>query len=147
MTHIPLKSGSEIMLEIQAGRLDVDIGTMQVAQQGLPTGKVKMLAITSVEPLPFLPGVPTLAEADVPGLEALDPYTFFGLVGPQGMPDDVVRELNEAVNEVLQMPHVQKRMSEVAYVNPMPGSASEFQEYLNAQYKKWTEIGKGLKLD
>lgn len=146
MTHIPLKSGTEVMMEIQAGRLDVDIGTMQVAQQGMPSGKVRMLAITSVQPLAFLPDVPTLKEANVPGLEALDPYTFFGLVGPKGLPEDITQTLNDAANRSLAVPAVQQRMKEVLFVNPIPGSSNQFRDYLHSQYRKWLEVGKSITL-
>lgn len=147
MTHIPLKSGTEIMMEIQAGRLDVDIGTMQVAQQGMPSGKLRMLAITSTEPLPFLPGVPTLQEVNVKGLEGLDPYTFFGLVGPKGLPDDIALKLNEVANRAISSPAVKQRMQEVLFVNPTPGTPEQFKQYLSSEYQKWFELGKHIKLE
>jgi len=147
MTHIPLKSGTEIMMEMQAGRLDVDIGTMQVAQQGMPSGKLRMLAITSTEPLPFLPGVPTLQEVNVKGLEGLDPYTFFGLVGPKGLSDDIVLKLNAATNAAMASPAVQQRMQEVLFVQPTPGTPTQFKQYLSSEYKKWSELGKHIKLE
>ena len=126
MVHIPLKADSAVMLEMQAERIDVSISTMQVAQAALPTGKVRMLALTSIEPLPFAPDVPTLKEANVPGLEGLDPFTFYGLVGPKGMSPEVVQRLNKAVNQALSKPDNRQRLQEQLRVHPVSGTTEQF---------------------
>ncbi len=147
MVHVPMKADSAVMLEMQAERIDVSISTMQVAQAALPTGRVRMLALTSVEPLPFAPGVPTLKEANVPGLEGLDPFTFYGLVGPKGMSPETVRALNRAVNQALSKPENRQRLEEGLRVHPVSGTTEQFQAYMKKELNKWTEIGKRVKLD
>ncbi len=147
MVHVPLKADSAVMLEMQAERIDVSISTMQVVQAALPTGKVRMLALTSVEPLPFAPGVPTLKEANVPGLEGLDPFTFYGLVGPKGMPPEIVRTLNRAVNQALAKQENRQRLQDQLRVDPVSGTTEQFQVYLKKELHKWSELGKRIKLD
>lgn len=147
LVHIPLKADSAVMLEMQAERIDVSISTMQVAQQALPTGRVRMLALTSAEPLAFAPGVPTLKEANIPGLEGLDPFTFYGLVAPKGTSGEIVRALNQAVNQALAKADVRQKLQDIMRVKPMSGSPAQFQTYLRSELKKWSDIGTRVKIE
>jgi Tripartite tricarboxylate transporter family receptor len=105
------------------------------------------LAVTGSERLPALPKVPSLSETGVPELKGIDSYTFYGLVGPAGMPSPDTERINDAVNKVSTMPDVVSRMRDVLFYEPATGSPAAFRQYLEKEVAKWREVGKTIKID
>ena len=147
MVHIPLKSDSDIGVELSEGRIDFSFMTPQFSVPLAKAGKLKILAVTSVNRLPFLPDLPSLKEAEIPALEDLDPFTFYGLVAAAGTPLEIVKTLNEAVNDVLKLPEVVTQMRDTFRVEPKPQSPDGFRTFLQSELAKWTEIGGKIKVD
>lgn len=148
MAHIPYKSDGEVSQQVASG-MDVHLA-MSVPQfpvQLATTGKVRMLAVTGSRRLPGVPNVPTLAESGVDSLKGIDYYAFYGLLGPAGMPPEVVARLNEAVNKVSQMPDMVERLRTNLYLEPEPTTPGEFRKFLASELVKWREVGKSIKLD
>jgi tripartite-type tricarboxylate transporter receptor subunit TctC len=86
--------------------------------------------------------VPTLEEL---GLKGFDAMQWYGVVGPAGMPADVVKQLNETLNTVLKAPDLSEKLS-VEAVEPMPMSAEEFGAYMRADLARWTELARERKI-
>ena len=147
MVHIPLKSDSDIGVELSEGRIDFSFMTPQFSVPLAKLGKQRILAVTSVSRLPFLPDLPSLKEAEIPALEDLEPFTFYGLVAVAGTPRDVVRRLNESVNAILQSPEVSTQMRDTFRVEPKAQSPEAFRKFLQDELAKWTEIGGRIKVD
>lgn len=147
MVHIPLKSDSDIGVELSEGRIDFSFMTPQFSVPLARTGKQRILAVTSVNRLPFLPDLPSLKEAEIPALEALDPFTFYGLVAAAGTPPEVVRRLNETVNAILQSTEVATQMRDTFRVEPKAQAPEAFRKFLQDELAKWTEIGGRIKVD
>lgn len=147
MVHIPLKSDSDIGVELSEGRIDFSFMTPQFSVPLARTGKQRILAVTSVNRLPFLPDLPSLKEAEIPALEALDPFTFYGLVAAAGTPPEVVRRLNETVNAILQSAEVATQMRDTFRVEPKAQAPEAFRKFLQDELAKWTEIGGRIKVD
>ncbi|MDO8280862.1 MAG: tripartite tricarboxylate transporter substrate-binding protein [Burkholderiaceae bacterium] len=147
MVHIPYKSDAEVVREVLGGSLQFSISTAQLTTPLIRTGKVRALAVTSSKPLPFVAGLPTLTEAGVKGLEGMEPYTFYGVVGPVGMPANVVNTLNAALNEISKMPDVIERMNGTLFTEPAIDSASGFRGFLEREVAKWRELGKKVKIE
>ncbi|MBS0403904.1 MAG: tripartite tricarboxylate transporter substrate binding protein, partial [Proteobacteria bacterium] len=115
---------------------------------GLPTiesGKVRALAIGSAQRVPQLPNLPTLTESGVKDSEV---YAFQGLLGPAGMPQDVVAKLNGALNAALKAPVVVQRMHDYG-MEAQPGTPQQFFDMSRAEAKRWGPVIKsaGVKLD
>lgn len=146
MMHIPYKADSAVGVELAEGRVDASISTLQVIMPLVQAGKVKPLAVMSVKPLPFAPGVPSLSEAGVQGLDGLDPYTFYGFVGPIGLPKSIVNRLNEAINETINSPDIGARMRDALRVEPVTDTPDGFRHFLEKELAKWTELGKVIKV-
>jgi tripartite-type tricarboxylate transporter receptor subunit TctC len=146
MTHVPYKSGADVMREIVGGTLQVAISPTDLAVPMLTAGKMRALAVTTARRLPYLPGVPGLAEAGVKGIEGIEPYTYFGLVGPAGLPAPIVARLNEAVNKVSSMPDVATRLRETLYSEATTSTPVGFRAFLEKDLAKWREVGKTVKL-
>lgn len=146
MTHIPFKSDGDVVREISEGRVQLSVSTTQQAVPLIRAGKLKALAVTTSKPLKYLPGVPTLVEADVKGIEGIEPYTFFGLVGPIGMPLGVVTRLNETINRISAMPDIATRMSEGLYTEPSTSTPASFRAFMEKEVDKWKVVGRVVKL-
>lgn len=145
--HIPYKSDLDILIQIASGALHLGLTTIQSAMPLIADKRVRAIAVTAPQELSYLPGVPGTAALDIQGLEALEPYSYFGLVGPVGMSPERVAELNAAINQVSSMPDVQQRMRETLFTEPFVGSPEEFREMNQRELARNTEMGKRLALE
>ena len=101
MLHVPFKGGVAAVTAVAAGDVNLSFATPPSVLAIAQTGRVKMIAVTSVERSPMLPDLPAISEAGVKDFD----YTFwFGLFGPAGLPQDVVDKLFEASNKALADP-------------------------------------------
>lgn len=146
MTHVPFKSDTQLVGELAEGRISLAIMAAAAALPMLKAGRLKALAVTSRNPAPFLPGVPSLSEAGMESLAGLEPFTFFGLVGPQGLPSELVRVLNEAHNAGMRDPEVVQTLRGTLSSEPVVESPEAFRQFVAGELAKWGEIGKNLKL-
>lgn len=136
--HVPYKGSGQALTDFYGGRIDIMVDTMTVALTQVKTGKARALAITSFEPMPELPGVP-LAWKIVPGLEY---DSWLGLLGPPGMPPDLLAKLNKEMREIVQLPDIAARIKDLGAV-PRAMSPEEFRarsEREIAGFKKIVEV-------
>lgn len=143
-THIPYKSDTEILRETVAGNTHMCLITLRAAQPIVLAGKLRALAVSAPRSLRHLPGVPGTAEIGIKELDALEPYTYFGIVGPAGMQSSVVTTLNDALNKVSGMPDVRARMREVFFVEPSTGTPDTFQDLNRRELAKAVELGRRI---
>jgi tripartite-type tricarboxylate transporter receptor subunit TctC len=146
MEHIPFNADSRALLEVMQGRVDCMLSTLGSVLATAREGRVRTLVVTSLTPVSTAPELPTLRDAGVPGLEDLDPYSFFGLVGPAGMPADRVRRLNEAVNEVVRQPEVARYLRQTLFNEPVIETPEAFGAFILAQFEKWRTFGQTLQI-
>jgi tripartite-type tricarboxylate transporter receptor subunit TctC len=97
---------------------------------------VRALAVTTPQRYPALPEVPTMAEAGVPGYEAV---SYYGLFAPGGVPEGILATLREATAKVIAEPAVSAKLAEQGMVNLGLGPA-EFAEYVANDRKRWGEV-------
>lgn len=147
MEHIPYKSDQDVTREVAAGSVHVGLTIAQFALPLVTAGKLRGLAVTGASRLSALPDVPSIAETGVAELKSIDNYTFYGLVGPSGMPAAIVERLNEAINKVSSMPDVVSRMREQLFYDPSSGTPAALRHYLETELPKWRELGKSVKLE
>ncbi|GAA4347229.1 tripartite tricarboxylate transporter substrate binding protein [Variovorax defluvii] len=146
MAHIPFKADADIMREMYAGTVQFGLTPAQGAMASISSGKVKALAVTGSHRLKSLPDVPSLKELDFKGIEGIDPYSYYGLVGPIGLPSDVVAKLNSAINKVSSDPAVIKQLREHLNFEPEVGSPDRLRKFIQADIDKWAAFGKLVKL-
>ena len=146
MTHIPYKADADIMRELTAGTVHLGISTLQGAMGSIASGRVRALAVTGPKRLKVLPDVPTLTESGFKGLEGIHPYTYYGLVGPRGLPPAIVAKANEAINRVSRMPEVVSHMQERLNFEPESGTPEQLRKYIQEDLDKWSALGKVVKL-
>jgi tripartite-type tricarboxylate transporter receptor subunit TctC len=146
MTHIPFKSDAETSRELMAGTVQLDVLTAQFAIPLVKSGKLRGLMITTPQTQSYLPNVPGVDGVNVKGLDGLDPCTFFSLLGPAGMPADVIARLNGALNKIATMPDVVSRMRETMYIDPVQSTPASFRQFVVKELAKWQEVAKSENL-
>ena len=99
MIHAPYKSGSAAATDLMGGQVHMMFEQMYAAMPSIKGARMRALAITSKVRSPLLPDVPTMGEQGYPAIEV---QNWQGLVGPKGMPAELVKQLNAACNQALQ---------------------------------------------
>ena len=133
--HVPYKGAGPAVNDLLGGQVDWYFSTPQAALPMIQVSKLRALAVTSLNRVEILRDVPTLDESGVRGFEASD---WKAVVGPAGMPADVVRRLNEAVNAALARPEMVERLRSEGGV-PLPMTPEKFKEFLAAENRRWGE--------
>lgn len=109
LTHVPYNGTAPLMNDLLAGHLDAGIAGVGTVVPHVASDRVRLLAVTTPQRHPFLPEVPTTAEAGVPGVLA---EIWFGIVGPAGIPAPVLQRLSSEIGAVLRDEAVRKNLEE-----------------------------------
>ena len=131
MQHVPMKSTGDAVTELLAGRVQGAVPAVVGITGFKQDPRIKLLAYTGAKRSRFLPELPTVAEAGVPGYQF---DTWFGLLAPSTMPKADVDRLHAAINKVLQDPVVQQRLTNLG-VEPGTMSVADFQKLLRSDYE------------
>jgi tripartite-type tricarboxylate transporter receptor subunit TctC len=137
MMHVPYKGTAPAEADLMAGHISVMFDTA-TAIPFITGGKLKALAVMSKKRNPVLPNVPTFDEAGLPDLYA---SSWYGLMGPAGMPPTIVNKLNAELNEALRSPEVQKRMHDLG-AEIGGGTPAEFANFIQSEIARYAEIVK-----
>ncbi len=139
MVHVPYKGAGPAFTDVIAGHVHMMAGNILSALPHIRSGRIRAYGVTSAVRSSGAPEIPTLAEAGVPGYEAVQ---WFGLLAPAGTPREVVTRLHGAVAQTLNDPVLHKRfVSDGA--DPRPSkSPEEFAAFMRAEYKKWGQVVK-----
>lgn len=143
--HVPYKGGSPAVTDLIGNRVSfMSINPLEVVPH-IQAGKLRALAVMDKQASPLLPSVPTVNALQMPANSAT---VWWGLIGPKGMPAEVVAKLNGALRESLADPAVAKRMNEMGAV-ATPGSAGDFGKFVETETIKWTKVIKaaGIQAD
>lgn len=141
-THVPYKSDAEWLREVAAGTVHLGLGTAASAAPLIAAGRIRAVGVTSPEPHPAFPNVPGTAQMGIKGLDRIDPYTSYGIVGPAGIPPAVVDQLNKAINRIVDMPNIKKMMVDTQLMTMVTGSPSRFREFTAEQLSRAREWSK-----
>ncbi|MDR0578514.1 MAG: tripartite tricarboxylate transporter substrate binding protein [Candidatus Accumulibacter sp.] len=145
LLHIPYTGGPAAALALGRGDVQVLFAALSNLQPLSRDGKVKLLAVSNAKRSAALPDLPTIAEQGYPGFDAT---TWNGFLAPAATPKEVVRRLNEAINQILENPEIRQKLlaggAEVA-----GGTPEEFGELLKNETASWTAVieRSGIKLE
>lgn len=142
--HIPYNGGNPAQLALLSGQVDFNFDNLATAAANIKSGKLKALAVTTLQRSPALPDVPSVAET-YPGF-AMD--TWWGLVAPAGTPKDVVARFHKAYTEALNQPDVKARFATLM-AEPVPTSPEQFGEFMAKERAKYEPVVKrsGARVD
>jgi len=140
MVHVPYKGGGPMVTDLLGGSVQLVIADQANLMPHVQSGKLRALAVATPKRSPNAPDLPTIAET---GLAGYDATAWQGLVGPAGMPPDVVKRLNEAFNKVMAMPAVRDKLVGGG-LEPVGGTPEQFGSFIGSEIAKWTKIAKDV---
>jgi len=139
---VPYKSGGEALTGLLAGQVDATIEGITILLPHINAGKLRALAVTSRTRTPLAPDLPTMIEAGVPDYEVT---TFNGIAAPAGTPAEIVGKLNAAINEGMQAPDIQERLTKLGAVSRR-NSPDEFAAFIAAEHAKWSTLARSASI-
>jgi tripartite-type tricarboxylate transporter receptor subunit TctC len=135
LNAIPYKGGAPSINDLLGGQIPMSFNNGPESVGQLEAGTVRALAVTTASRAPFLPDVPSMAET-VPGY---DTEVWWGLLGPAGMPPDLVAKLSHDFVAALNTEAVKERLAKLGAA-PIGTSPEQFDARIRADYKKWGPI-------
>lgn len=145
MTHVPYKGGGPASIAIVGGHVEVMFSTPVSALPHIKTGKLRPLGLTGLKRSDAFPGVPTIAEAALPGYEAV---TWWGLLAPARTPREIVMKIYGDTAKVLQLPDTREKLAREG-VNPVGSTPEQFAAMIQEDIVKMGKIVKAanMKID
>ena len=146
MTHFPFTGSGPALLSLVSGDMDVMFDNLPSSMQLIKSGRIKALAVTSAQPSPSLPGVPTVEQAA--HLKGFDASSWFGLLGPAGLSPDIANRIQQEVAKSLGTPEMKEKMF-VQGAIPSGNTPAQFAALIDSELKKWQPVVKasGAKVD
>ena len=140
MTHIPYKSAADIIRELSVGAVHVGITPIESTMSQITSGRIRALAVTGTRRSKALPNVPSVSESGIKGLEGIDPYTYYALAGPIGLPAGVVSKLSDTMDQVSKSPIIAAQVREQLFNEPGISTPSSFRKFIEADLQKWKQL-------
>ena len=136
MVHVPYSGSAQAVTDLLAGRTQVMFSPASTVLQYVEAGQLKALASSERARATAAPALPTVAEAGLPGF---DTSVWFGLVGPAGMPREIVEKLSLAINEALGNAEVTTPLH-AAGLDIKGGTPEAFGEFIAGETRKWNDV-------
>lgn len=136
--HVPYKGSGPLTIDLLGGQIDMSFDTVTPVLSHIRAGKLRALAVTTIQRSAALPDVPTLDEA---GLKGFDQGTWFGILAPAATPRDVVTRLNNEVIKVVSSPEFRKKMSDIGAV-PVGNTAAQMAAQIKTDTERYAKLVK-----
>ncbi len=136
VVHVPYRGGAAAINDLIAGRVDFMFESLNSISPHAKSGNVRALAVSGDRRSPAFPDLPTVAEAGVTGYSA---PTWSGIIGPAGLPRDILMKLNEALNRAVSTPAFKERFGQIGD-EAAGGTPEEFSAMLKVELAKWKEV-------
>ena len=139
MQHVPYRGSALAMNDTLSGQITFMFDVLNVAIPQSRSGRVRALAVTSNKRSPYLPEVPTMEEAGVPGYSAAGSDLWFGIMAPAGLPKPVADKLQSELVKVLRSAEMRQAIR-AQFFEPYTSSAEEFLKVIRTDGAKWAKI-------
>ena len=139
-THVPYKGSAPALVDLLAGRISMSFDSIAVHAEPLKAGKLRAIGVTSPQPVAALPGVPPIARGD-PSMRGYEVANWLGIVGPAGMPREVVARLGTELEKIAGDDAVRVPLVALG-IEPMSSSPQAFTELIRSEIPKWALIVK-----
>lgn len=138
LMHVPFRGTGPAVTEVLGGRIPVVLSNTLTAKPLIESGKLRALAVTGAKRVAGLPDIPTVAEAGVPGYEALQ---WYGLLAPAGTPPDIVQRLYTETAHALKLQDVKERLASDG-AEPVGSTPADFTRFIKVELDKWTKVAR-----
>ncbi len=145
IVQVPFKGGGPAMIDVIAGHSQVTMGSLVQTTPHIKSGKLRALGVGSLKRVAILPELPPIADAGVPGYEAMN---WWGIVGPAGLPQAIVDKVRSDVEAVQATPELQtafeREGAEIVKMGP-----ADFGKFIGVELGKWEKVVKeaGIKAE
>ncbi|HZE10206.1 MAG TPA: tripartite tricarboxylate transporter substrate binding protein [Burkholderiales bacterium] len=145
IVHVPYKGTGPALNDTVGGQVQMIFGSVATALQYVKSGRLRPLAVTTPKRIAAAPDVPTVAESGYPGWEVTN---WHGLVGPKGLPKDIVQRLNKEINVAVHSEELKKVLSSDG-LEPAGGTPEELSALLKSEVARWAQVVKraNIKID
>ena len=145
LTHVPYKGSSPALTDLVGGHVAIYFSSLPPAVGLVKEGKVRALAVTGTKRSPIFPDLPTVAEAALPGYEAV---LHYGIVAPAGTPRPIIDKLGAALRAAVTSDELRSRLADDG-AEPLPSTPEEYAADIDREETKWSAIVKasGAKVD
>jgi tripartite-type tricarboxylate transporter receptor subunit TctC len=143
--HVPYKGTAPALTDVVTGQIEMMFADLGIAQQHASAGRLRLLGVSTPKRSRAVPQLPTIAEAGLPGYEV---SPWFGLVGPAGIPRDIVTKVNAIVAAGLKSPDVLQRLNTLGY-DPLGDTPEHFAGTIKSDIAKYAKIvqAAGIKIE
>ncbi|WP_144631719.1 Bug family tripartite tricarboxylate transporter substrate binding protein [Bordetella genomosp. 13] len=143
--HVPYKGAAPAIQDLLGGQVDMMFIDLAAGLPNVKAGKLRVLASATPERVSALPDAPTMAQAGVADFTA---YAWQGLVGPAGLPDNVVQKLSAQLEATMKSPEIAQKLADMG-VQPMPMGPKDFARYAAEERDTWAQVIKkaGIRLE
>jgi len=136
VTHIPYRGAGPALNDVVAGQVPMIFDNLPSALPFIKDGRLVPIVVASAQRLSQLPDVPTFAEV---GLAPVNRMAYYGLLGPKGLPKDIVDKINEATRKTLEMPEVRQRI-EGTGSQIVANKPDEFAKQIAAEFQVYKDV-------
>jgi tripartite-type tricarboxylate transporter receptor subunit TctC len=145
VVHVPYKGSGQAEIDLATGQVHYMIDSTPAALPNIKAGRTRALATTGAKRFSMLPDVPTVAESGVPEYESV---SWWGIIGPAGMPPAVVTRLNTEINRVMNLPEVRKLVLTQG-AEALTSTPQAFADYMKRETALYSKIIKdaGIKIE
>jgi tripartite-type tricarboxylate transporter receptor subunit TctC len=142
VTHVPYKGVGPALQDTLAGHVMSMVSNVASAKPHVEAGKLRALAVTSLQRAPALPDVPSMSEAGIKDYEVLN---WFGLFAPAGTPKEIVDRLQAEAAVMYADPKTRALLTGEG-ADPVASTPAVFAAFVKAEIEKWTEVGKAANI-
>jgi tripartite-type tricarboxylate transporter receptor subunit TctC len=140
MLHVPYKGGNLALTDLLGGRIDLMFYSFAIAEPQIKAGRLRAIAVTSLQRDPLYPAVPTIHESGLPGYDITG---WHGVFAPAGTARDIVERLNAAINKALAIPEMRELWASQGMA-VVTGTPEQFAKRLNDDYAKYGRLVKAV---
>jgi len=133
--HVPYR-GAVALNDLLSRRLDFMFATIPSVIEQIRGGKLRAMAVSSLQRSRSAPEVPAMAELGFPGFDA---SSWFGMAAPTSTPDEIVRKISADVAAILRRPEIERQMVDQG-ADPVGGTPAEFGAYIDSEIRRWSEV-------
>jgi len=141
--HVPYRGTAAAVTDVIGGQIAATFANALTAKPQVDSGRVRALAVSGPKRIEALPAVPPVAEAGVPGYEAMQ---WYGMVAPAGTPAPVVARLNAEAVKALQSDDMKEKLA-LDGAQPVGSSPAEFAALIRSELDKWTRVARAAKIE
>ncbi|GAA5232149.1 tripartite tricarboxylate transporter substrate binding protein [Verticiella sediminum] len=136
MTHIPYRGDGASLPNVVGGQVPIVFGSIFATKRFVDSGMLRGLAVTSLDRVPSMPDVPTVAES---GLEGYDLTAWYGVVVPTGTPEPILEKLSKTIAEVVTAPDFRQKIEAMSGI-PRSTTPDEFAQFIESERPKWKKL-------